>query len=61
MVNPTNETVSLFADDTTATSTAKTAELLEIPMKESVNRIVAWLRVNKLKINVAMSNFIIFL
>lgn len=59
-VNPTNETVSLFADDTTAISTAKTAELLQISMKESVNRITAWLRVNKLRINMAKSNFIIF-
>ena len=60
MINPTNETISLFADETTAISTAKIAELLQKSMKESVSRIVTWLRVNKLRIIMVKSNFIIF-
>ena len=48
--------MKLFVDDTTAISTA---ELLQISKKKSVNRIAAWLRVNKLRINMTKSNFII--
>ena len=60
-VNPTNETVLLFADDTTTIITAKTAQLLGKPMRESVDKIVTWLRVNKLRIDISKSNFVIFL
>ena len=59
-VNPTNETVLLFATDTTVITTAKTAQLLEKSMRESVDKIVTWLRVNKLRINISKSNFVFF-
>ena len=39
---------------------AKLAELLQISMKEPDNRIVIWLRVNKIRIDMAKFNFIIF-
>ena len=58
--NPRNETVSLFADDTVAVSTAKTEELLQTSMKDTVERLNSWLRVNRLKINLGKTNFVIF-
>ena len=58
--NPRNETVSLFADDTVAVSTAKTEELLQTSMKDAIERLYSWLRVNRLKINLGKTNFVIF-
>ena len=55
-----NETFSLFADNTVATSTAKTEELLLVSMKDNLNRLHSWLRVNWPKINLGRSNFVIF-
>ena len=55
-----NETTSMFADDTVAICTSKTEELFLTSMKDIVDRLHSWLRVNRLKINLGKSNFVMF-
>ena len=55
-----SKTVSLFADDTVAISAVKTEELLLTSMKDNVDRLHSWLRVNRLKINLGKAKFVIF-
>lgn len=57
---PVNAKVIMFADDTTLTVKAKTVERAMELMTEDLEKIFNWLNVNKLKLNVDKTKWMIF-
>ena len=51
--------VHLFADDTNLTLTHSQPEMLQQKVKENIQKIINWMRINKLSINYSKSEFMI--